>query len=366
MTAVIDTDSFQVRDFQSNKVYRCTVGSEGFTPPELLGKDFNTINQTEIHDRFRLGVLIHYLLFGYHPFSALGQNWTGVGRDSPEQTELIKQGYWYGGHNSPIRESENTISLSVVHPELKKLFLQCFNDGHTQPHIRPSARDWHNALEVAVNQLTSCSRVDSHYYSRHYSRCYWCDRAADLDVDIFPKSRDKIGVYINTHDYQKNTLSSSNISNSASLKSTYDSNLLFKNTLEAIYQSFCLGFTAGIIGTLVGLIAGIAIAIPTGTIFAVAVLPFFGIIGLGAMAGSQCMESSQKMNIFIRLLVGAIVGFGNFIIFSSLFILIVMFGSQEKMSLNEFAILVITGSFIGAFIGIVCSVIHQIQEKKYD
>ncbi|NJO96861.1 MAG: hypothetical protein HC764_13220 [Pleurocapsa sp. CRU_1_2] len=88
MTAVIDTDSFQVRDPQSNQVYRCTVGSEGFTPPELLGKDFDTTNQTEIHDRFRLGVLIHYLLFGYHPFSG---NWTGVG-ESPEQTELIKQG----------------------------------------------------------------------------------------------------------------------------------------------------------------------------------------------------------------------------------------------------------------------------------
>ena len=117
MTAVIDTDSFQVRDPQSNKVYRCTVGSEGFTPPELLGKDFDTTNQTELHDRFRLGVLIHYLLFGYHPFS--GQ-WTGVG-ESPEQTELIKQGYWYAAHNSPIRPSKTTIPLDVVHPELKKL-----------------------------------------------------------------------------------------------------------------------------------------------------------------------------------------------------------------------------------------------------
>lgn len=182
MTAVIDTDSFQVRDPQSNQVYRCTVGSEGFTPPELLGKDFDTTNQTEICDRFRLGVLIHYLLFGYHPFSG---NWTGVG-ESPEQTELIKQGYWYGGHNSPIRASETTIPLNVIHPELKQLFLKCFNDGHTKPHLRPSALDWHNALEVAVNQLTSCSRVDSHHYSKHYGKCYWCERAANLGVDIFP------------------------------------------------------------------------------------------------------------------------------------------------------------------------------------
>ena len=182
MTAVIDTDSFQVRDSQSNQVYRCTVGSEGFTPPELLGKDFDTTNQTEIHDRFRLGVLIHYLLFGYHPFSG---NWTGV-RESPEQTELIKQGYWYAAHNSPIRASKTTIPFDVVYPELEKLFLKCFNEGHTKPHLRPTALDWHNGLEVAVNQLTSCSRVDSHHYSKTYGKCYWCDRAATLGVDIFP------------------------------------------------------------------------------------------------------------------------------------------------------------------------------------
>ena len=182
MVAAIDTDSFQVRDSQSGQVYRCTVGSEGFTPVELLGKDFSTTNQTEIHDRFRLGVLIHYLLFGYHPFS--GQ-WTGAG-ESPEQTELIRQGYWPYSLNSPIRESRNTIPLDVVHPELKKLFLKCFNDGHTQPHLRPTAQDWHNALQMAVNELTVCGQVDSHHYSRHYGKCYWCERASTLGVDIFP------------------------------------------------------------------------------------------------------------------------------------------------------------------------------------
>ena len=184
LVAVIDTDSFQVLDYQTGKIYRCTVGSEGFTPPELLGKDIATTNQTETHDRFRLGVLIHYLLFGYHPFS--GQ-WISSG-ESPEQTELIRQGYWYAGQNSLIRPSQTTIPLEIVHPEIKKLFLQCFNQGHTQPQLRPTAQDWHNALQVAVNELTVCSKVDSHHYSRHYGKCYWCERAATLSVDVFPGS----------------------------------------------------------------------------------------------------------------------------------------------------------------------------------
>ena len=106
--------------------------------------------------------------------------------ESPEQTDLIRQGYWYGGQNSPIRESRTTISLDVVHPEVKKLFFKCFNEGHTQPHLRPTAQDWHNALEVGVNELTVCGSVDSHHYSRHYGKCYWCERAANLGVDIFP------------------------------------------------------------------------------------------------------------------------------------------------------------------------------------
>jgi DNA-binding helix-hairpin-helix protein with protein kinase domain len=117
LVAVIDTDSFQVPDSQTGKIYRCTVGSEGFTPVELLGKDFSITNQTETHDRFRLAVLIHYLLFGYHPFS--GQ-WIGSG-ESPEQTELIRKGYWYAGQNSLIRPSQNTIPLIIVHPKINKL-----------------------------------------------------------------------------------------------------------------------------------------------------------------------------------------------------------------------------------------------------
>ncbi len=182
LVAVIDTDSFQVRDSKTRKVYRCTVGSDGFTPVELLGKDFSTTDQSEIHDRFRLAVLIHYLLFGYHPFSG---EWTGTG-ESPDQTELIRKGFWYGGNNSLICPSQTTISLDVVHPGIKRLFLKCFNDGHASPHLRPTAEDWHNALKVAVNNLTICSQVDSHFYSQGYGKCYWCERSVTLGIDIFP------------------------------------------------------------------------------------------------------------------------------------------------------------------------------------
>jgi len=184
LVAVIDTDSFQVCESKTGKVYRCTVGSDGFTPVELLGKDFAVTDQSEVCDRFRLAVLIHYLLFGYHPFSG---EWTGAG-ESPDQTELISKGLWYGGNSSLIRPSQNTIPLDVVHPEIKRLFLKCFNDGHASPKLRPTAEDWYKALQVAVNDLTPCDRIDSHHRDRSYSKCYWCERSAKLGIDIFPGS----------------------------------------------------------------------------------------------------------------------------------------------------------------------------------
>ncbi|MFM5889777.1 MAG: protein kinase domain-containing protein, partial [Dolichospermum sp.] len=64
LPSIIDTDSFQIKNPRNSKVYRCLVGSEGYTPPELMGKDFDIIEQTEVHDRFRLGVIIYQLLFG--------------------------------------------------------------------------------------------------------------------------------------------------------------------------------------------------------------------------------------------------------------------------------------------------------------
>ncbi len=182
LVSIIDTDSFQVTDPTTGKVYRCSVGSEGFTPPELIGKDLSILTQNRFHDRFRLAVIIHLLLFGYHPF--MGQ-WNGSG-DPPGQDELVRQGFWIHGQNSQMQPSRNTILLDVVHPEIKKCFLKCFNDGHRSPSSRPSAQDWFNALQLGISDLTACKKVANHCYSRVYGKCYWCERANNLGVDIFP------------------------------------------------------------------------------------------------------------------------------------------------------------------------------------
>ncbi|MEH1919070.1 protein kinase domain-containing protein [Nostoc sp.] len=183
LPSIIDTDSFQVRNPKNNKVYRCLVGSEGFTPPELIDKDFSSIDQTEVHDRFRLAVIIYQLLFGGQtPFAG---KWTVTG-ETPETNELIRQGLWLYAPNGLMQPVERTIPLEIVHPEVQRCFLRCFNDGYKNPNLRPTAGDWVKALRLAVNELTICGKVDSHYYSRTYGKCYWCDRSTKLGIDIFP------------------------------------------------------------------------------------------------------------------------------------------------------------------------------------
>ena len=184
LPSVIDTDSFQVRDPNTGQVFRCPVGSEGFTPPELLGRDLAQIDQTEGNDRFRLGVIIHLLLFGDQPFKGV---WTGWG-ESPDPNMLLSQGYWPYGSTTLIQPGPLTIPLQTVHPEVQQCFLRCFNEGHRNPEQRPTPTEWLKALKLAAADLKACRRVNCHYYSQHRGRCYWCDRKKELGIDVFAKA----------------------------------------------------------------------------------------------------------------------------------------------------------------------------------
>ncbi len=181
LVSIIDTDSFQVKDPLNGKVHHCLVGSQGFTPPELLGKDISTTLQNTYHDRFRLGVVIYYLLFGNHPFQG---KWIRSG-DSPEQDQLIRNGWWPYAPNSPIQSGPSTISLDTVDPQIKEYFLRCFNAGYQNIELRPSAQNWYHILRQSFEDLQDCSSVYGHVYRRGYQKCCWCERKAALGVDIF-------------------------------------------------------------------------------------------------------------------------------------------------------------------------------------
>jgi DNA-binding helix-hairpin-helix protein with protein kinase domain len=182
LPSIIDTDSFQVRDPKTGQIYHCPVGSEGFTPAELMDRNLAVMEQTEVHDRFRLGVICYLLLFGDHPFKG---KWTGQG-DSPDPNELLRQGWWPYAPNSPIQPSRLTVPLNIIHPALQNCFVRCFNAGHLNPALRPTASEWMQAFKIAIADLKRCRKVNTHVFSVSQGQCHWCARTRALGVDVFP------------------------------------------------------------------------------------------------------------------------------------------------------------------------------------
>ncbi len=179
---IVDTDSFQIRNPQTCQIYLCPVGSEGFTPPELIvGNGFSKNVRTEEQDRFGMTVVIFYLLFGYHPYHGKCTK-----RGNPPTTDQhVHNGDWLFKPKSAIVPTKTTIPLDVIHPSMQSCFRRCFTLGHTSPKTRPSAREWSRVLKAGIDDLTSCSVNENHHYSQQYGSCYWCQRSHDLNYDAF-------------------------------------------------------------------------------------------------------------------------------------------------------------------------------------
>lgn len=195
--SIIDTDSFQIIEPKNRKVYYSAVASSEYTPPEMLEINLQTIERSEVQDRFGLAIIIWLLLFGYHPFSG--------NENQPNIDKCIIDGHWMYRSNSQIHPSKFSIPLNILHPALQLCFYKCFNDGHHNPDARPSAKDWVKALTKARKDLIRCSLEENHFYinknifyyfygktyGKTYGKCYWCERKLQLDgVDIFENKQD--------------------------------------------------------------------------------------------------------------------------------------------------------------------------------
>ncbi|MCD8487692.1 MAG: hypothetical protein LRZ84_13415 [Desertifilum sp.] len=185
LVTLVDIDSIQVRDPDTGEVYRCPVGKAEFTPPELQGQSFATLDRAPEHDLFGLAVLIFQLLMeGTHPFAGVYK----LPGDPPPMEKRIAEGYFpYGRKRVPVTPMPVAPPFEILHPMLQELFIRCFEDGYLNPGVRPDARTWASALSNAEDSLVTCAKNDQHRYSSHLSRCPWCDRASALGGrDPFP------------------------------------------------------------------------------------------------------------------------------------------------------------------------------------
>ncbi len=179
---LIDADSVQFT--LAGQMHRCAVGAEGFVAPELVGKDLAAIDRDQSHDRFALGVLIHMLLLGHHPFAGL---WQGAG-DPPALDGLVRAGHYPGLAVSPQRPGPFAMTPNALHPALRGLVRRCFVDGHRQPVARPTPSEWTHALDTALDDLVLCAAMPGHFRAAASGPCPWRARRAALGIDSFAAS----------------------------------------------------------------------------------------------------------------------------------------------------------------------------------
>ena len=188
---LIDSDSFQVRDYLStpNTIYRCNVGKPEYTPPELQGMSFKNIDRAPHHDRFALAVVIYQLLMeGSHPFRGIYQ---GAG-EPPKVEAYISRGYFLHSRdrNVPLAPTPAAVPWDSLHPSIRFLFERCFDEGHLRPQSRPEAKEWSIALEQAMKDLRQCLVNPNHWYfgnklSARGVNCTWCAHP----IEAFPTQR---------------------------------------------------------------------------------------------------------------------------------------------------------------------------------
>jgi DNA-binding helix-hairpin-helix protein with protein kinase domain len=168
---LIDCDSMQFAS--GDRIYRCAVGIDTYTPPELQSQRLADIDRTPDHDAFGLAVLIFQLLFlGRHPFSGVPVK-TGGPTDIAGAIAL--HGYAYLDPPTLLRPPPAAPPLSLVSEDMRALFLRAFQPAsQLGSTLRPSAREWAAALKALAGGLQTCSQSRAHVYRSGLATCPWC------------------------------------------------------------------------------------------------------------------------------------------------------------------------------------------------
>ncbi len=209
LVTLVDTDSFQVRNPQTDEIFACPVRTPDFTPPELQEEEKEKRRKGEeekegeassfilhpsslapSHDLFALATLIfHLLMEGTHPFAGV---YLEEGDPPPFEERIARGHFAYGNRVVPYRPNTRYAPpFEMLPPALRELFVLCFEAGHDNPELRPDARTWQRALDEAGRQLSRCDANPQHFYSNHLDACPWCLRQLTQlrGLDPFPSEQ---------------------------------------------------------------------------------------------------------------------------------------------------------------------------------
>ncbi len=171
LVTLIDCDSMQFTP-PGGRAYVCRVGRPEFTPPELLGTNWNMTVREPSSDLFALAIHVYQLLMeGEHPFRGA---WSGPG-EKPPVYDLAKTGTWAHQRRGQLTPRRSAIDVGLLPGPIREMFRQAFEDGATRPARRPTALDWQRALNALAGTLRQCAANREHFYPPHHRACPWCE-----------------------------------------------------------------------------------------------------------------------------------------------------------------------------------------------
>jgi len=179
----IDCDSFQVK--KDGRVFRCPVGAEMWTPPELIGVDLKTIDRTPNHDLFGLAQLIFLLFFaGRFPFAGVPPR--GSELKLTEAVQNFAFAYAPKGMNGGLSPPPGAPPFDALPDYIQHSFLYAFTKGSDLPNSRPTASQWVQLLERFEGELKPCTANRGHVYWKEAGQCPWCKVYREQSWEAFP------------------------------------------------------------------------------------------------------------------------------------------------------------------------------------
>jgi serine/threonine protein kinase len=179
LVTIVDTDSFHITE-TNGKVHRCGVATPEYLAPELQGIEHVPSAPlptfTKETDLFALAVLLFSLLMnGAHPFACKTISGSGSKFQPVENISSGTCAYFAESRDPDIDIPVYAPALEFLPPNLQKLFKRAFVDGHNNPKLRPTAKEFYAVLETLETNLKICNDHSSHVYYNGATECPWCN-----------------------------------------------------------------------------------------------------------------------------------------------------------------------------------------------
>ena len=183
---IIDTDSFNITNKKTGKIYKCSVGISEMLAPELQGKNLADPRSVfnEKTDDFSLAIHICTLLMNNcHPFGCTSFNISQSSTSTNPVVYNILRGNCPYVTNAKGKASSDSPDVKMLPKDIRDLFDRAFNYTSSTAiksstiSKRPSASEWQNALgKLLKSNMKTCKKLypEVHVYPASYHKCPWC------------------------------------------------------------------------------------------------------------------------------------------------------------------------------------------------